>query len=248
MKDNSRLLWEGLRGLIRRLEDGRYWTDRREASQQLLAAGQQILYRLKKAAGDSDPDVAHWAQQALDQFSKDMRLKPEETAEKMERMLAEGEEPTAGGEEAVEPARQTKQAPQTADEMIQWLEDYAGRIGGTFGRRGEGATLELPAGEGRRQTLYFDLSGADRQGKPVALIYSVSGRATAETFRWALEENLKLTRGAFGLINHKGRDVLIMLMRRPLDHLFYDDLPKQLDYLARKADEAEARLGETDRH
>jgi hypothetical protein len=74
------------------------------------------------------------------------------------------------------------------------------------------------------------------------LFYSICGEAKPETYRWALEANCGMNRGAFGVIKSQDKDVLILLMRRPLDELILERLGNKLRTLASKADDAESRL------
>ena len=54
--------------------------------------------------------------------------------------------------------------------------------------------------------------------------------------------------GAFGVIRQGERSVMIMLQRRRLEDLAPEELARDLDYLARKADWGENKLSEIDRN
>lgn len=254
--------WNAVRGLMTRLSEGRYWTERREACEDLLKVARQIVGRLREAAEDTDPDIRHWGQSACDQIAKDFRLPLAELRANLETELhkladletrrdADDLVATSADLEASEPAPDPlppEVGPQSVEELQGWLERHAGEVKGKYEAREKGARVILPVPGERRQTIHADWGKKDSRGETIALFYSICGVAREEDYGWALEANASLSRGCFGLIRHGEDRVLIMLLRRRLRELPWQTLPKKLDYLARKADWAEARLGKDDRH
>ena len=74
-------LWMGLKGLTVRLRSARYWTERRDACEELYMAARQAVAHLREASFDKDPDVSHWGRQTCEQLARDLNTRPEELLE-----------------------------------------------------------------------------------------------------------------------------------------------------------------------
>ncbi|HOR26727.1 MAG TPA: hypothetical protein PLS90_02220 [Candidatus Sumerlaeota bacterium] len=248
-------LWSGLREVVAHLTRAAYWTERRDACDLLHLTARQALLQLRRAARDSDPDVKHWGEQYLTQIRRDLDSDVEELAATLDAALSRdvvdetGATPVAATGPAAAPPRDARDdGPRDAEDLIRWLEQWTAEQGGPFERREAGAACVLPVGDARRQRIFLDAARADSSGQPVAMFYSLCGEADPDTYQWALEANASLSRGAFAVIQHRERRMLIMRLRRSLRDLRYATLPRKLLYLARKADWAESRLKEQDRH
>jgi hypothetical protein len=243
----------GIRRLAMQLRGSRYWTERRDACDQIGEIARQTQFRLRQAAEDRDPDIAHCARKALAQLDADAAGHIGELTTRMDQALANDDAAVAAGTGGTTIAADAENAiaspPNfTAESLVAWLEEWAREERGHFKARPAGAQVEVPTANDRRQNVFLDHSQRDDDGRPVALFYSICGDATVEALQRALESNTRLHRGAFGVIRQGERSVLIMLLRRPLDRLWADDLPGMLRYLADKADSAEAELSAHDRH
>lgn len=251
-------LWDGLRALVARFRDGRYWTDRRDACEELHKIARQAVGRLQQAARDRDPDIAHWGAQGCAELTRLLAGDIPDAAGKIDLELAAGgrdpDHPSAAeaGAGSAGEGRADEQvaaaALTTADGLVAWLEAYAAQHGGDFSRRATGAQITLDVDNGRKQTLFLDLGYKDSEGEPIALFYSLCGEALPEHTLWALQANGNLSGGAFAVISRQGRNMLIMLMRWRLAELTETMLRQRLYYLARKADWAEANIKEKDEH
>lgn len=240
---DRRTIWMGLRGLVGQLQSAPYWVQRRDACEVLFKIARQIILRLRQAARDEDRDVAHWGQQACRQLTKDLQVTPEE----LELQVFTDWE-NAKRDADLERADDEDSEPLTAGQLTAWLAEFAKEERGELKPREGGATITLPVRDGRRQTIYADFSKSTSEGAPSALFYSVCGHATPEAYDWALQANTALSRGAFGVIHHQNKPVLIMLMRRRFSEIYLGTLGEKLRYIARKADVAESRLTGSDRH
>lgn len=251
-------LWRGMRQLIEDYNHSKYWTDRREVCEEMLKLARQCVYRLQIASQDEDPDISHWGRNSCEMLQRDLQTNPTDLANRLEpelekilhQVLEEGSYDAETDEEEPEetPAPATE-APHgfSKDSLVEWLKTYAERRLGSFDMKGDGCQLRIPVGQ-RRQTLFLEIKSDNGEENPAVLFYSVCGKADPESFEWALEANSGLSRGQFALIDHKGTHVLIMLLRRRLNDLNEATLGDKLDYLAQKADWAESRLQEIDRH
>jgi hypothetical protein len=235
-------LWAGLAGLVAQLQAAKYWTDRRDACEHLLAVARQAVVRLRQAAADKDPDVAHWGKQAVERLRKD--LSGPEPAD----LAALDHELTKLAKDAELAAPADSAAPGSVRELLDWLAQFARTEDGAFEPREAGGRIAMPLPEGRKQTIHVDLGKTDSQGRPVALFYSICGEAQSKDFQWALEANAALSRGAFAIIGHKDRHMLIMMLRRRIEELAWETLPKKIRYLAHKADWAESHLQPQDKY
>lgn len=243
-------LWEGMRHLIGQLQQGRYWTDRRDACEELHKVGRQAITRLRQGAEDSDPDVSHWSRQACQELGKDLITPIEEVAHKLDAELAEGGWDPDSPEAAKGAASPTRSAapPDRPEELLEWLEQFATQAGGVLTRKELGGSLSLPVANGRKQTIFINLAQKEAEGDPLVLFYSICGAARPEIQAWALQANCSLSAGAFGVIQHQGGSMLIMMMRWRMDEIRGANLEPKLKYLAEKADWAESRLSDQDVH
>jgi hypothetical protein len=244
-------IWPEVRALIEKLRTSRYWTDRRDACEQVGLLSRQLLFRLRQAAEDHDPDIVHCARKAMSQVRADASNVVGELVADMDRALAAGETHTTAADAASDAPDATAPpdgATFTPESLLEWLDQFATESRGHFKPRANGAQVELPTAADRCQNVFVDLAQKDDAGRPVALFYSICGHATPEAIAWAMETNTRLHRGAFGVINQGDRTALIMLLRHPVDRIWADDLPDTLRYLAEKADWAESKLSPTDRH
>jgi hypothetical protein len=245
-------LWEGLRQLVGRLKAGRYWTERRDACEELQKVTRQGIFRLRQAAEDADPDVSHWGRHACLEIEKDLTAPLEGAAHKADTELAEGgfeagtaPLPTPDAEGGVADGEARMSSPEA---VMGWLEDYAAGKGISFTRKHFGGSLLFPLADQRKQTIYVDLSRKDKDEQPLALFYSLCGEVRPEALDWAMQANCNLSAGAFGVIQHKERSMLIMMMRWSLPELSINSLGPRLQYLAVTADWAEARFQAQDEH
>lgn len=238
--------WQGLARMIHTLSEAPYWTEKRDCCDQLSRLGRQIVYHLGRASETSDPDVAHWGREGCDRIAEMLRQPLQAVSARMDEELARA---TAESERS-EPTGATEWlAAETPDSLLGWLRRFAESQGATFKPSGgEGASIQLALPGGRHQKIYVDLKHADSRGRRVVLFYSICGQARTETYAWALETNPRLSHGSLGVIRHRDRKVLILMMRSPLAELPLQTLAAKLLYLARKADWAESCLKQTDSH
>ena len=248
-------LWDSLRALVGRLREGRYWTERRDACEELHKIARQAVGRLQQAARDRDPDVAHWGAHGCTELTRMLSGNAPDAGDKIDKELAEGgkdpDHPSMAEAAEARGAEEAAAAPvaiNTPEGLVAWVEGYATQQGGTFTRRASGAAITLDVDNGRKQTLYLDLDHKDSEGAPIALFYSLCGEAQPEHYLWALQANGNLSGGAFAIIALQGRNMLIMLMRWRLAELNETLLRQRLFYLARKADWAEGNIKEKDEH
>ncbi len=248
-QEDVRQFWDGLRRVVESFRNAEYWTHRREATELLMKSARQAIYRLRQAAEDPDPDVNHWGRQHCAQIEKDLSTPLAELAPRLEAELAETAPPAESAAAADETATQlAPSGPLSPGDLVDWLEENLTGPNGSFERRDTGASFVLELSDGRCQRIYLDMTKTNSRGEPVALFYSICGQADPDTFRWAMEANTSLSRGAFGVIQHKDRDVLILRLRRSIADIRYETIQRNLRYLAGKADWAEARLKEDDVH
>lgn len=248
----SQALWQGLSQLTDTLRAGKYWTDRRDACEAMLQAARQIVLRTREAAEDKDPDVAHWGNQACRVLQQDMTDPIATLGAKLESEWAkhaQGIDAPTDAPVEQPPAPSAKVEPAlTKEALFDWIGRFAAAEKGSFKRKGDSGALVMPLKNDRRQTVQVDLTHKDSKGAPVVLFYSICGEADPGAFEWSLKANSTLSRGAFGVIEHQSRKVLILLLRRRIEECPLPTLAKKLRYLAQKADWAEARLRDEDRH
>ena len=260
-------VWEGLRRVTRHFQNAAYWTERRDACDILHMVARQAILRLRQAAEDPDPDVSHWGRQYTAIVQKDFEASPPELLphldSELDKQISDEEGPatpaqlhsTAETPSQSQAAADTLQAapasiprgPQTPEDLLEWLRRFAAERMGTFEERPGGVALLMPVEGGRRQRVFIDIREDSADGGPVVLIYSICGEAAEDTYRWALEANARLSRGAFACIDHKGKLTLVLRLRRLLHDINWNSLPLKISYIARKGDWAESHLGQGDR-
>jgi hypothetical protein len=251
--------WEGLKHLIGKVRSVSYWTERRDACESLLDAARLVILPLREAAADKDPDIAHWGNQACDQIRQDFRQPTETMAGQMDSRLEDRIRRAAEtGVSAEEPLQPDTREPVNSvgaaecagspDELVEWVEAVVGELKGEFKRTAAGCRFVLPVSEGREQRIYLDMTRKNTSGRPVGLFYSLCGEASPDDYEWALGANANLSRGAFAVIEHKDSRMMVLMLRRPFHEYPRQSLAKKFKYLASKADWAESRLSETDRH
>lgn len=244
-------LWDDLRGLVEQARAGRYWTERRDAIEELHKIARQAIFRLQQASRDQDPDVGHWSKEACAGLARMTAAPSNDLAPKIDKELADGGKDPDTPHEAVNPvsAPPASTVPlATAEGLLAWLEAFAREQNGFYAAKPKGANVTLPLDHGRKQTLQLDLSHKDSEGEALALFYSIAGEAGPEHYLWALQANSNLSGEAFGIIQSQGKNLLVMVLRCRLAELNESWLRRRLFYMARKADWAEQNIHEQDEH
>jgi len=109
----------------------------------------------------------------------------------------------------------------------------------------EGSTLRVPFGD-RHQDVMINFKPTDSSGTPLLVVYTRCGPAKPKLFEWALRQNVRMSAGAIAIADVKGKpefvivDVLVRSAATP------DQLIESVRRVARKGDELEAALSESD--
>lgn len=250
--------------LVRRVETGSNWVERRDAATALTMMVREGLLALRKTAEDRDPDVAHECRKAVDTVQNDLKGALQDIEQELGQALrayradlagsqpgdpdaiAEGESPEAGGEKE-SPARVwSHQA--TRDDLERWVRQIADSRRGDL-REAEGQwKLEFALEGERRQTVFIDPSRKDSAGQDVAVMYTLCGPAEPQVYAKALKTNMQLSHAAFGIVDQKDSTLLALISRRRIGELTRDSLEETLVYLAKKGDRAESQLHADDAH
>lgn len=254
--------------LVRQVEGGANWVERRDAATSLTMMIREGLLALRKTAEDKDPDVAHECKKAVETISGDLKnalqdielelgsalrayradlagSRPE-AAEGVAAAVAEGESPEAGGEKD-RPARVWSHAA-TREDLERWVRQIADSRRGELGEKGGQWKLEFKTDGDRRQTIFIDPDRKDSAGHPVAVMYTLCGPAEPKVYGTALKTNMQLSHAAFGVIKQGEMPLLALICRRRIGELTRDSLEETLAYLAKKGDRAESQLQEEDAH
>lgn len=248
---NESLLWQQISALWQRFDSAEYWTERRDACETGFEIAQQIAALLRKAGVDSDADVAHWGNQFSERLSQistqDNETLWQQTSQLLDERCTSAETPetiTTEPNELMPSSPPSTLIDRAAIEA--WLPEFAAQQEAQWQASASGGSVTFTLEGGRRQKVMLDFRGRDRNEQPIALIYTICGKASDKDLEWALKMNPRLKRGHFGVIEQNGQPMLVLMMRRRMGEVALEELGNHLVYLANKGDDAEARLGEED--
>lgn len=254
--------------LVRQVEGGSNWVERRDAATSLTMMVRQGLLALRKTAEDKDPDVAHECRKAVETVGGDLRnalqdielelgsalrayradlagSRPE-AAEGVAAALADGESTGAGARKARQGRDWSHAA--TRDDLERWVRQIAEGRKGELGEKAGQWKIEFRTDGDRKQTIFIDPDRKDSAGHPVAVMYTLCGPAEPKVYGTALKTNMQLSHAAFGVIKQGETPLLALISRRRIGELTRDSLEETLEYLAKKGDRAESQLQEEDAH
>lgn len=237
--------------LIRQMNEGRNWVERRDAATALAMMVREALLALRKTAADKDPDVAHECQKSIETIGNElkidlstveMELSGSLRAYHMDRggpgALREGSEEEREAEAEI--TRPTG-APSAVD-VVEFMKEIARKRSGRVGSAGNHWYVELDLEGGRRQKIFVDPNKKDGAGEPIVILYTLCGPAEPKVYSTALKSNSQLSHAAFGLLKQGEKDVLALISRRRLSVMTENALEDDLLYLASKGDRAEKQL------
>jgi hypothetical protein len=255
--------------LVRQIEGGANWVERRDAAAALTMMIREGLLALRKAAEDKDPDVSHECKKSVELVRSDLTggLKDIElelaAALRAYRADLAGSKPmgippsTPDGDEGemagagVGEGRSggtAKSGGTTRAELESWVRAIAERRGGSV-RETEGQwVVEIGLEGDRKQTIFVDPDRKDSAGEAVAVMYTLCGPAEPKIYSVALKTNMQLSHAAFGLTKQGEKRLLALIGRRRIDELTQESLEEILEYLAKKGDRAESQLQADDEH
>lgn len=104
--------------------------------------------------------------------------------------------------------------------------------------------LRLPGGRTQKVRVIVDEQSSQGVGRIRCI--TVLGPATRQHFAWALRQNLRITRGALGIIRLQGHDFFALTETMLYADANLECLIAVIERLARRGDRLERMLGETD--
>ncbi len=248
--------------LVKQIEGGSNWVERRDAAAALTMMIRRGLLALRKSAEDKDPDVSHECKKSVELVRSDLtgatRDIELELAAALRAYLADlaGSRPMepeasterASGEASSEVSGAVASVGATRSDLEQWLKAIAESRGGSV-RETEGQwAVEVSLDGDRKQTIFVDPDRKDSSGEAVAVMYTLCGPADPKIYSMALKTNMQLSHAAFGVTKQGEKRLLALIGRRRLSELTRESLSEILEYLAKKGDRAESQLQTDDEH